>query len=195
MVSTVRSAQPASQVGQPAKSTSMNLLFIIFSLFASNFIDWSETRKLTWEDFQGPVETTTGKAALTHSSIHAQFGYNQDGLQFTIKCQFDKNKSWGRIKNDYILAHEQKHFDLTEVFARKLNKELKEYKFNNATVGDDINRIYQGMVNELTYTQQQYDKETDHSRNPPVQLEWNNRIDSLLKVTAPYKNYNRGPLK
>jgi predicted secreted Zn-dependent protease len=106
-----------------------------------------------------------------------------------------QKKSWGRIKNDYILAHEQKHFDLTEVFARKLNKELKEYKFNNATVGDDINRIYQGMVNELTYTQQQYDKETDHSRNPPVQQEWNNRIDSLLEVTAPYKNYNRGPLK
>lgn len=173
----------------------MHLLLILYALISTNLIDWSDERRLSWDDFQGTVETTTGKAALTHSSIHAQFGYNDKGLQFAIKCQFDKKKSWGRIKNDYILAHEQKHFDLTEVYARKLNKELKEYKFNNATIGDDINRIYQGMVNELTYSQQQYDRETDHSRNPAVQKEWNDKIDSLLKVTAPYKNYPKGPLK
>ncbi len=157
----------------------------------AHVIHWNDKRLLTWEDFNGKASPNDSRAALTYSSLHAQFGYNERALEFAITCTFDKNKSWGRVKNDYILAHEQRHFDLTEVFARKLNKELSSYKFNNRTVGDDINVIYQSVVNDLTSTQQTYDRETDHSRNMEQQGIWNKKIDSLLNNFSQYKNYRK----
>ena len=165
-------------------------LLIFLSLFQSTpLIEWNQERKLSWADFKGKPDINTSKAALTYCSIHAQFGYDEKSLEYNITCRFDGNKSWGRIKNDYILSHEQRHFDLTEVYARKLHKELKEYRFSRNTVGDDINRIYQSVVTDLAKVQQQYDLETDHSRNYPGQLQWNNRIDSLLNVLHPFSNY------
>lgn len=167
-------------------------LLILLTFFqSSRTIEWNQERKLTWEDFKGKPEINSTKAALTYSSIHAQFGYNDKALQYTITCTFDGMKSWGRIKNDYILAHEQGHFDLTEVFARKLNKNLSEYRFNKKTVGDDINKIYQSVVDELTSVQQKYDRETDHSRDFPLQAQWNRTIDSLLTVTHNFRNYKK----
>jgi len=35
------------------------------------------------------------------------------------------------VKNDYILSREQAHFDITELYAGKLNKILKAYKPNS----------------------------------------------------------------
>lgn len=171
----------------------MHLYFLILLSFlqTSSTIEWEKDRKLTWDDFKGKPEINSTKAALTYSSIHAQFGYNDKSLQYTITCSFDGMKSWGRIKNDYILKHEQGHFDLTEVFARKLNKDLSAYRFNKNTVGDDINRIYQSVVDELTMIQQKYDKETDHSRDFPLQSQWNHKIDSMLTVTHNYRNYKK----
>ena len=114
----------------------------VFSTTQSNLLEWSVDRKLTWKDFRAQPDKNSTNAALTSSSINIEFGYNNSGLKYKIKCRFDQNLSWGRIKNDYILAHEQGHFDIAEIHARKLHKLLKAYKFNNRTVAKDVNRIY-----------------------------------------------------
>ena len=93
------------------------------------------------------------------------------------------------MKTDYILAHEQGHFDITEIYARKLHKELLDYKFNRKTFRQDVNAIYDRVVKEKENFQFAYDGLTDHSRNKTVQEEWLQKIEQLLAETEPYADY------
>ena len=63
------------------------------------------------------------------------------------------------MKTDYILSHEQGHFDITEIFARKLNEALQNYTFNKKTFRRDINSIYQSIVEQKEEYQKTYDEE------------------------------------
>jgi len=176
----------------------MNLFIFLISLIttsqtsptpAENLILWSPTRKLTWTDFKASPDASSSNAALTNAKI--LFSYEHDGetLKFKVRCGFDKTKSWGRVKNDYILAHEQKHFDISELYARKLYKALREYKFKVKTVDNDLNAIYQKVIQEHFTTQAQYDRETDHSLRPEEQKKWDEKIDQELKDTKAFANY------
>ena len=77
--------------------------------------------------------------------------------------QFSRNRSWGLYKTDYILSHEQGHFDITEIFARQLNKRMSEYIFNKNTYQQDLQKIYNDIQREKETLQNQYDNETDYS--------------------------------
>src|SRR5688572_9907281 len=112
-------------------------------------IEWKESYRLNWEDFQAQPPESAKNAALTSSRILINFTYSDEALRFSINCQFDKSRSWGRVKNDHILAHEQGHFDITEIHARKLNKTMKAYRFRSSTVSKDVNEIYQKIVTDL----------------------------------------------
>jgi predicted secreted Zn-dependent protease len=164
-------------------------LVMLFSVSQSNLIQWSADRKLTWADFKAPPDKNSTNAALTSSRINIDFGYNSSGLKYNIKCRFDQNLSWGRIKNDYILAHEQGHFDIAEIHARKLHKGLKAYKFNVRTVGNDVNEIYGAVMKEHHAYQSQYDNETDYSRNAEKQAQWREKIDRELDSLHAFANY------
>jgi hypothetical protein len=177
----------------------MKMLFAItiiifpsfFSFSQSNhFIDWRADQKLTWDDFKEKPDAASPNAALTSSMIKYDFGYNNaDGLKFHIYCQFDMEKSWGRAKTDYILSHEQGHFDIAEIFARKLNKAFKNYS-PTTTMKKDINRIYTDLMQQLQDMQAQYDRETNFSINKPQQEEWLKKIKDELSGSEAYAKYN-----
>ncbi len=169
-------------------------LIIAVSFFSlqhdGNYIDWKADRKLTWNDFIGKPDKNSPNAALTSSAINIDFTYGTDGLKYNLRCRFNKNTSWVKVKNDYILSHEQGHFDITEIFARRLYKALKEYKYNDATVKDDVNRIYDNSMHQLHDTQVQYDRETNSSLNTVKQAEWLKKISDELNELRDYANYN-----
>lgn len=152
-------------------------------------IPWSARRMLTWEDFQSAPRQNTDAVASTSTSLGISYQVRNGVLNYEITCNFSKLKSWGSLKTDYILAHEQGHFDITEIFARKLNQKLEEYQFNRKTYRQDINRIYQSIVAEKEAMQQAYDGETDHSRKRRRQNEWMDRIEQILEETEPYAVY------
>jgi predicted secreted Zn-dependent protease len=93
------------------------------------------------------------------------------------------------LKTDYILAHEQGHFDITELFARRLHEALLQYTFNRKTYKQDINAIYQKIVREKEEMQHAYDSESDHSRKRKLQFEWEEKIELLLKDSEAFANY------
>jgi hypothetical protein len=156
-----------------------------------NLIRWSKASRLTWDDFKGTPPPGNTNAALTSSGILVNFNYNDKSLNFEITCNFDKTKSWGRIKNDHILAHEQAHFDITELHARKLQRRLKEYRFRKNTVSKDIHEIYQAVVDELQQMQHAYDQETDHSRNFFQQKNWLTKIGEELNNYEAFAGYSK----
>jgi hypothetical protein len=154
-------------------------------------IDWSKSKRLVWSDFRGKVPPNAANAALTNTAINVEFGFSKKGMTYSIKCRFDKNKSWVRIKNDLVLGHEQGHFDIAELHARKLNKALKEYKFNNRTVSDDVNRIYEDVMKQHHAFQIEYDQQTDFSRKVEKQIEWLAKIEKGLRDMEEYSGYTQ----
>ena len=156
-----------------------------------NNIPWSASRKLTWPDFKSRPDNNSTNAALTSSKIIFNYGYGSEkGFTFTISCMFDKNSSWGRIKTDYILSHEQGHFDIAEIYARKINKALKNYSFNVNTSPKEIPVLYQQLMKEEGALQNQYDSETNFSRDKPQQAAWLEKIQHELDKLGEYAGYN-----
>ena len=165
------------------------LLLGITVIQSNNLIPWSASRKLIWSDFKGNPDPQSSNAALTSSNINIEFGYDEKGFQYSIKCNFDKNRSWVRIKNNEVLAHEQGHFDIAEIYARKLNKLLKEYRFNAKSAGTDVNQLYENTMKQHRQTQILYDQETDYSRNKTKQAAWLQKITDELKGLEDFAHY------
>jgi uncharacterized protein DUF922 len=179
----------------------MNMLFayLLPVFFISSWesaqkdlIEWNSERRLTWSDFRGRVPANAANAALTNTAINVEFGFSNKGMTYSIKCRFDKNKSWVRIKNDLVLGHEQGHFDIAELHARKLNKALKAYKYNGKTASDDVNRIYENVMRQHHDYQSEYDQQTDFSRKVEKQMEWLEKIATELKALEDYRSYTNG---
>jgi hypothetical protein len=184
----------------PLVYTSMNSFIIYvfpFLLFTfsepgqKDLIEWNSDKRLNWTDFKGRVPANAANAALTNTAINVEFGFSKKGMTYSIKCRFDKTKSWVRIKNDLVLGHEQGHFDIAELHARKLNKALKDYKFNSKTVSDDVNRIYENIMKDHHNYQSEYDQQTDFSRKVDKQMEWLTRIGKDLKSLDVYSGYTQ----
>lgn len=179
------SGQPIPQtVSAPAPRTIVRMA----AAERNEFIPWSE-HKLSWEDFMCEPKTGTDAVASTSTSLGIAYQVQGGKLTYDITCNFSKTKSWGLLKTDYILAHEQGHFDITEIFARKLNEALQNYEFNKKTFKKDISEIYQDIVSQKEEFQKNYDGETDHSRDRKVQYEWLEKIQKLLEETDVYATY------
>jgi len=163
-------------------------LFIFFQL-EDDFIKWQESRRLAWDDFKAEPMQIGNTAAMTTTHLGFSYKVTNGKVTYTIDCRFEKNKSWGLVKNDWILKHEQGHFDIAEIFARKLNKSINEYQFNKSSFQKDLNDIYKSVVDEKEKFQQQYDDETDYSRNKPKQEEWLKKIEIDLKENKIWEGY------
>lgn len=175
----------------------MKIIFTVLSLFVfstaafaqsgNDTIYWSPCYKLKWDDFKGTPDTTSIFAAVSNPIIRYKLSATDDTFNIKVFCFFLKNKSWAKFKNsDTLLMHEQLHFDIAELFARKLRKAFAEYKFNYATVGKDIDKLFLLNKQERAKMDTLYDKETDFSRNRTQQLLWNRKIKPELDKLKKY---------
>ena len=94
---------------------------------------WTADRRLTWSDYLGPADITHGAAALTVYAMSISSGCNGDFFSFGVTSMFQPQRSWVKpvmlfrtVDGDRLLHHEQTHFNLSEVHARKLRKALGE---------------------------------------------------------------------
>ena len=162
-----------------------------YSYKSNSLIDWSAERSLTWDDFKARPDKNSPNAALTGTNIKFDFSYGSNrGFKYHVYCQFDKNSSWGRVKTDYILSHEQGHFDIAEIYARKLSKALKEYTPDIDKANKEVNKIYEKIMNDLHEEQLHYDKETNFSINKAEQSRWLKKISDDLKKSEAYGDYH-----
>jgi len=177
------------------KSITAVLLLPLFVAFIplkdGNTIPWSASRRLVWDDFKSRPDNNATNAALTSSKIIFNYTYGSEkGFSYTIACVFDKTSSWGRIKTDYILSHEQGHFDVAEIYARKLNKALTNYSFNTKTSPKEVPALYQQLMKEEAEFQNQYDSETNFSRDKKEQAAWLEKLQHQLDKLSDYAGYH-----
>jgi hypothetical protein len=154
-----------------------------------NIIPWTPERRLAWDDFLCEPKKEGDAVASTSTSLGLSYKVRDNQLTFHITCDFSKEKSWGALRTDYILAHEQGHFDITEIHARKLYEALYNYQLDPVTFKADIAAIYNQIVKEKEDMQEAYDGQTDHSRRKGLQTEWLGKIDTLLDATEMFSTY------
>src|SRR5690606_8052946 len=65
-------------------------------------------------------------------------------------------------EDDQLLIHEQYHFNITEIIARRMRKEMVSIGKENLTK-NILNRLYNKHINELHKLQSQYDFESKHN--------------------------------
>lgn len=152
-------------------------------------LTWSAARKLTWKDYKASPDTQSDAAASTTTYLSIEYKISANSFGYKIKSWFSKTKSWGRHKDDYILSHEQGHFDIAEIFARKLHKKMSEYRFDRKTYQQELKKIYQDVMDEKEKMQDEYDEETNHSINKERQAEWLKKIAKMLHEYAAWSGY------
>jgi hypothetical protein len=164
------------------------LFFIFLFISAAKYDDsvllWQENKPLTWADFKGKPEKRFA-AASTHYDIFKTLSVqNQKKANVKIEAVFFRNKSWKNKNwiNESVLRHEQKHFDIVELFARKLRKSISACTFkNNSDLNTKTDSLYKMYDKEMDVYQDKYDDETDGSMNGEKQREWEKII--MLEIT------------
>ena len=172
------------------------LLFLVISLNGfsqknTSLIAWSESASLNWKDFKGKSNRTSSFKALTTTSISFGINYENTTLTIEIKTEFDPNKSWTKVKeNPNLLSHERLHFDIAELFARKLRQKILEttFKHKGKKLMNEITGFYQEIMSDLDKYQRTYDRETKHSIIEEVQQKWEKKTHKELAELSKYSD-------
>ncbi len=163
------------------------MIFFISFFSYSQTIEWRSDYKLQKNDFQGKIPENN---TIDHAGTAFNIGYEivsnsiwTGRMKIRTYAVFDKSKSWlnESFYSDNLLNHEQKHFDIAQAFAYKLqnliNKEIKNSKDFTSKFSDLSTLI----GDECLSFQEKYDAETDHGTIPEKQKEYDKIIEQMLK--------------
>ena len=156
---------------------------------------WSDTNKLTWSDFRGRVPKDmlkSNRMAVCPSQIIVESISHNAILQFKVKVIFLKNQAWTKDTTSLnTLAHEQLHFDLTELYARKIRSSISELKAKPITDFSKYQFAIQKLVSENDRMQDEYDKQTNHGNYKNLQIEWREKISKELGLLKMFSTIAR----
>ena len=174
-------------------------------------VDWDPSFPITWDLFQGapPANahqrteaaaihmTISWRASYSVSSSHGGTSWVGQVATITVTNTMEPSSSWvvpGKA-GDSVLSHEQLHFDLNEVYRRKLECLLLATNSCQASTQqeavDQLNAALHQTATDILQTlsemQTRYDSQTFHSTNAAEQARWQGLIGQwlLAPTTAP----------
>ena len=156
----------------------------------TDYLLWQDSKSLTWDDFKGKPERRFAVASTSYD-IYQDINKTSTGISVTIKAVFFYYSSWKRKQyvDATVLRHEQKHFDIVELYARKLRKLAKELKYTSySDLETKLDTLYETIDKQMDAYQDLYDDETDGSTDAEKQREWGAKIDKEIKALDAYKN-------
>lgn len=166
------------------------ILFLILSiqLNAQSTIKWSKDKNLTWSDFKGSPNIdiiayalTAYKIEILPSDVQVDNDNNiQNYKAITVEAIFYQNESWVYEKSDYLLKHEQLHFDIAGLYAHKIRMAFDKLKKEKNANFNAYSEVYQKLWAECLETQKIYDRETHHGQLVKENDEWINKINTEL---------------
>lgn len=179
------------------------MVFFIQAFFfpEENKVRWEEGRTVTKDDFKSKVNLSDN-GFKSRGSISINFTYKikqiaDDSLILDIYSFFTPEESYmDKLFFDYddffaesclrALNHEQRHFDIAEIYSRKFKASIpNEISENYSNVLDSL---YIMQYDSFCLTTKKYDIETEHGSNDSMQVVWNKTIDSILNKYSGYKN-------
>jgi hypothetical protein len=156
--------------------------------YSNDRIAWSSSRKLNWEDFQAIPEDNNPHHALTSANLAVDAKCKDNKPYYEVKCVFLPGESWSKNKqSEMLLAHEQLHFDLTEVHARQLRKQLQGIGNSCQMMKKQLNSTVGAAFDAWKAEQGQFDKVSRHGLDAEVQKEWAVNIERRLSELEAYQ--------
>ena len=155
-------------------------------------IAWARDRSLTWTDFQAKAPAQAVEAAGSCVGFDVSWECADAGITFVVKAAFDPAQSWVRAgsETDALLRHEQTHFDLTELFARRLRKQFTQLK-DPCKDPQGARRIIDGAVIDMYrgwgQAQKSYDEETGQGTEASSQRAWDQRTQQELDALKEFE--------
>ena len=148
---------------------------------------WQADRPLEWGDFKGiPKPVRFHNAAGTGPFIKYIYSTLEGRPpEFTFFTYFDKCRSWTVTNSSEILEHEQLHFDIAELYTRKIRKRFDSLVAEYVTNKDIYFQEKQKIDTEYHECQNKYDHEV--LANYPKFLEWRKRIAKELEELKEYE--------
>jgi len=164
-----------------------------FSLFATDsIIIWSKSVNLQRSDFLNlnkPIADdnskflNTDENALLDTGIKVHLINENSNITVNVIPYVNKNNSWlYSLDTTYsTLLHEQLHFNITELIARKIRLEIMSMKkkgIQNITCYIDIINTY--VSDSLSSYQHEFDQKTLNGTLKSVQIEYSNLLEQEL---------------
>ncbi len=172
--------------------------FLLLLMFTSHgYVErfsYAEKNKLDWSDFRGEPDENSDFDSAVNTGISYQWTIvSKDDERIKLKYEIESfcypALSWVKKgqSTDYLLAHEQLHFDISELHARIIRKKFKDYKpSTDKNIKKDLNRMYKRVERMRINMQEKYDEETDHSRNQEHQIRWEKKVENLMWYYSEY---------
>ena len=172
----------------------LSVLLCVSTVNTDDTMAWRDHYKLSWLNFKGQPEPNSTAVAVTASGI--TFGYSLKRIDnkivsfnANVEAHFYPEKSW-YIKDRadaYVLAHEQLHFDITELHVRKFRKQIAQLKVS-PHIQQDLQKLHRDINKALADMQNRYDTETNNSIDKETQSKWIRFINEELKRYNTYKS-------
>jgi hypothetical protein len=147
-------------------------------------IRWSADRPLTVADFKGRPRPNQGHAALTSANINTGATCSNNVFAGTAQASFDPATSWVRepgTMTPALLRHEQLHFDIAEVYARRLRQQLATVHTTCSALGSTFDRISQAAYTAWQKAEDDYDRDTNHGLQHERQAQWEAQVRQQLR--------------
>lgn len=141
--------------------------------------------------FSGPIDPASSFDAKTYSGLdykwNAHITAGKLSIDFTAGSFMDKLLSWTKPKKQTpaLLRHEQVHFDISAYFARKLLEAFNSYAYTD-NYRNEIVQIFQQVNAARAEMEDEYDEQTNHSRNKIKQALWELYVSNLLSNNYSY---------
>lgn len=154
---------------------------------ATEPLAWSSRRPLAWSDFQGPATADGDENARTVYNLSFESRCRGEAFTFTVTALFFPAESWvkaqvlaDRVAAVQVLQHEQTHFDLTEVYARRMRRYFSGLYNPCGQTDEAINAAVERFAREEGEAQQRYEAETNHGLIANRQLGWTSDVSEML---------------
>lgn len=160
---------------------------------------WSDT-KLNWLDFKEKVtfDKYPYQLAKTRWLLDVIFDDTADlkssnKINFKVVALFVPKYSWVRnlkpnVATPALLQHEQTHFDLVELYARKLREKILLANLTLKNYKKEINKIKNKVLRKLHAAQSSYDNDVKGMVEDIEQNKWTIKTNNEIVELANFKS-------
>jgi uncharacterized protein DUF922 len=177
------SAAPASKAGSAALDDLLRE-----DLTADSAFSWSAARRLRWSDFRGRPPGGGAEGAKTGYALFYAWKCRAEAFEFRVIAAFRPRQSWVKAlivkdsaQSRSALGHEQTHFDLTEVHARRMRQYFNALPDACRKTDGELTALARRLLQEEKAEQQRYDAETGHGLRAAQQATWTREVARRLR--------------
>lgn len=150
----------------------------------ASYIEWSDKLYLSWNDYQFKETTNEDRGGMALTSVkHSVRGGIVGGIpRFEVKVLFVRGDSWTTDStNIALLAHEKLHFDIAELYGRKIRKQIDELYKRGERDLKIYNKYVKQLLADFNRYSLNYDTKTQNGKDFDEQKKWFDNVYSEME--------------